>query len=90
MPERSSIVAALGAHVSWANTTDRASRTAPARKAFIERFEREIREQFPDLNDAEIALRAEHAKKAYYLRLALASAKSRKAKAAARKSGGAR
>lgn len=46
-----------------------------------DRFERQVREQFPGLDDAEIAVRAEHLKKAYYLRLALKSAQARRAKA---------
>lgn len=83
------IASQVGAHESWARTTDRSARTAPARKAFDDRFAAEIREQFPDLDDAEVVIRAEHARKAYYLRLALKSAEVRKAKAA-RKSGGAR
>jgi hypothetical protein len=74
------LVAQLAAHESWSRTPDRAARTAPARKAMLDRFERMIREQFPDLDDAEVVVRAEHAKKAYYLRLALASAKARRAR----------
>lgn len=88
MPEKRSVIAALGAHESWANTPDRAARTAPARKAMLDRFEQQIRDAHPDLTEAEVAVRAEHARKAYFLRLALASAKARKAKAA-RKAGGA-
>lgn len=89
-PQVRVLTAQIGAHVSWANTEDRAARTAPARKAFEDRFTVQIREQFPDLDDAEVVVRAEHAKKAYYLRLALKSAAARKAKAASRKSGGGR
>ncbi|MEV6348561.1 hypothetical protein [Actinoplanes sp. NPDC051851] len=85
---KSNLAQKLGAHMSWAQTADRTERTAPARKAFEDRFAAQIREQFPDLDDAEVAVRAEHLKKAYYLKLALASAKARKAKAA-RKPGGA-
>jgi len=48
-------------------------------------IERQVREAFPDLDDAEIVVRAEHAKKAYYLKLALKSAQVRRAKAAAHK-----
>lgn len=84
MPARSSIIAALGAHESWARTEDRTARTAPARKAFEDRFAAQVREEFPDLDDAQVAVRAEHAKKAYYLRLALKSAAARKAKAASK------
>ena len=48
----------------------------------LDRFERQVREALPDLDDAEVAVRAEHAKKAYYLKLALKSAQARRAKAA--------
>lgn len=74
-----------GAHESWARTTDRSARTESARKAFDDRFAAQVREEFPDLDDAEVAVRAEHLKKAYFLRLSLASAKSRKDQAAARR-----
>lgn len=88
-PQVRALTAQIGAHVSWAQTADRTARTAPARKAFEDRFAAQVREEFPDLDDAEVATRAEHLKKAYYLRLSLASAQARKAKAASRKSGGA-
>jgi hypothetical protein len=50
--------------------------TAPARAAFLSRFEREVD---PDgvLDPAERARRAEHAKRLYFTRLALKSAKAR-------------
>ncbi len=50
--------------------------TAPARKAFLDRFEREVD---PDgvLAPAERARQAEHARKAYFTGLAYASARSR-------------
>lgn len=74
--------ARLAAHSSWANTADPAARTAPARKAALDRFEREVD---PDgtLPPADRARRAEHARKAYFTRLALASAKARRKPAAA-------
>jgi hypothetical protein len=67
----------IGAHESWARTEDRAARTAPARRAFDARFEREVD---PDevLPPAERAQRAAHARKAYFARLALKSAKARR------------
>lgn len=73
----------IGAHTSWANTTDPAARTAPARAASAARFEREVD---PDgiLPPAERARRAESARKAYFTALAFKSAKARR-----RKSGGA-
>lgn len=76
-PEQRTLRARLAAHESWARTTDPAARTAAARKAANHRFERQIREQFPDISDAEVARRAEHARKAYFTRLAFQSAKAR-------------
>lgn len=75
------IHARLAAHASWANTNDPATRTAPARKAALERFERQVD---PDgsLPAAERARRAEHARKAYFLSLALKSAQARRKRAA--------
>jgi hypothetical protein len=63
----------LGAHVSWARTSDRAARTRPAREAFIARFEAEVD---PDgtLSIQERALRAEHAMKAHMARIRLTKA----------------
>jgi hypothetical protein len=51
--------------------------TGPARAAFASRFEREVD---PDgiLIPAERARRAEHARKAYFTRLALKSAQARR------------
>jgi len=73
--------ARLAAHESWARTEDAAARTEPARRAFLERFEREVD---PDgtLAPAERARRAEHARKAHFARLALKSAQARRRKAA--------
>ncbi|WP_410669148.1 hypothetical protein [Amycolatopsis sp. cmx-4-68] len=77
------LAGAIGAHTSWANTTDRAARTAPARKASLERFEREVD---PDgtLPPEERARRATHKRKAYFLGLAAKSAASRRRTAAHR------
>lgn len=75
-PTTRQIIGAIGAHESWSRTTDRAARTAPGRRAFLEKFEREVD---PDgtLPPAERAVRAEHARRAYFARLALKSAKAR-------------
>jgi hypothetical protein len=72
----------LAAHTSWANTTDRSARTEPARTAALGRFERQVD---PDgtLPPAERERRAEHAKKAYFLDLALKSKKAREARKSA-------
>lgn len=72
-----SLIARLAAHESWANTADPSARTAPARRAMLNRFERQID---PDgvLSPAERARRAGHARKAYFARLALRSAQARR------------
>jgi hypothetical protein len=68
--------ARIAAHALHAQISDETEHTAPARAAFLSRFEREVD---PDglLEPGERARRAEHAKKAYFLKLALASRKSR-------------
>jgi hypothetical protein len=68
--------ARIAAHTSWARTVDPSARTAPGRKAALERFEREVD---PDgvLEPAERARRAESARKAYFAWLAYLSAKAR-------------
>jgi len=75
-----SLRARVAAHTSWAATTDRAARTAPARRAALDRFERQVD---PDgtLDPAERALRAESAKKAYFAGLALRSVEARRRRA---------
>lgn len=74
--EQRVIRARIAAHESWANTVDPSARTAPARRAALDRFERQVD---PDgvLPPADRARRAEHARKAYFTRLAFKSAKAR-------------
>lgn len=81
-PEQRVLRAQIAAHVQWSKTEDPAEHTAPARKAFLDRFEREVD---PDgaLPPEERARRASHARQAYFKRLALKSARAR----AARKAG---
>jgi hypothetical protein len=71
----------IGAHVMHSRHDSREV-TAPARAAFLARFEREVD---PDgaLPEPERARRAEQARKAYFARLALASARTRRRKAGA-------
>lgn len=70
MPERDqAALGRIGAHVSWANTKDRAARTAPARAALEQKF---LDEAGGD------ARRAAHLRKAYFQRLALKSAEARR------------
>lgn len=70
----------LGAHAQWARTTDRTARTVAARAGYYRRFENEVD---PDrvLDPAERAKRAENARQAHMLKLALASAKARRLRA---------
>jgi hypothetical protein len=68
-----SLIARLAAHTSWAATTDRAARTAPARAALEARF---LEQAGGD------PVRAEHLRKAHFARLALKSAQARRKAAA--------
>lgn len=78
---RRSLLAKIASHESWAKTDDRSARTAPARAAFLDRFERQVD---PDgtLDPAERAKRAKHARTAHFHRLALRSAEARRARKA--------
>lgn len=70
----------IAAHVRWSKE-DPVEGTARARAAFLDRFEKEVDPEGllpPD----ERARRATHARKAYFQRLALKSAKARRARAA--------
>lgn len=81
-PAQRALHARLASHSRWAKTADPAAATAPARAAFLDRFERQVD---PDgtLPPEERRRRAEHARKAYFLRLAMASAKARRKAGAA-------
>lgn len=70
----------LGAHAQWARTDDRTARTAAARAAFHKRFENQV-DPHGVLDPAERAKRAEHARQAHMLKLAMASAKARRLRA---------
>ena len=69
--------ARIAAYTRWSRTPDAASATAPARRAFDLRFEREVD---PDgsLSPEVRRTLAERARKAYFARLAYASAKARR------------
>lgn len=75
-PTTRTLTARIAAHESWATTSDRSKRTAAARTALLERFFHEVD---PDgtLPEAERQRRAEHARSAYYTRLALRSHQAR-------------
>jgi hypothetical protein len=74
-PEQRSLRARIAAETSWANTLDPTARTAPARAALDAKF---LDQAGGD------PVRAEHLRKAHFLRLALKSAQAR----SARKMGG--
>jgi len=71
-----SMRARKAAHVRWANT-DSAKASEDARRRILDRFEDQVD---PDnvLTPAERVKRAEHARKAHFAGLALASAKARR------------
>ena len=71
--------ARMAAHALHAKVSDPKAHTAPARAVFLSRFEREVDPEGV-LTPEERARRAEHAKKAYFLKLALASREARKKK----------
>jgi hypothetical protein len=74
-------LAKLGAHEKWLRVKDRSQATEPARRAFDDKFVREVKERFgDDLPSDELAFRVEHARKAYYTRPQLASMRSRRKK----------
>lgn len=71
----------LAAHISWAKTTDRSSRTAAARRASHHtRFLVQARKENPGATEAELAGIAASLKKAHYQALALKSAQARRIK----------
>jgi hypothetical protein len=69
----------LASYESWANTKDRTARTAPGRAANIARFEQLVD---PDgvMTPEARAQAAEAARRAHYKRMALKSAKARRAR----------
>lgn len=73
MESELAIAGRLGAHVSWANTTNRTERTAPARAA--------LEQKFLDEADGD-PQRAASIRKAYYARLALKSVQARRGRKA--------
>lgn len=80
-PSARTMISRIASHEKWANTPDRAAATASARRAFEDRFLRQARERFGDLPLADLQQRAESIRKAYFTRLARASAEARARKA---------
>ena len=77
-----SLRAQIAAHHKHAKYDPRES-TAPARRVFLDRFEREA-DLDGVLSPDERRRRASHLKKAYFLRLALKSAKARRRRSSTR------
>lgn len=72
-------IARLAAHSKWALCEDRSAATQAARDGLLRKFEDEVDPE-RKLPDADRAQRAESARRAYYQRIALKSAQSRRAK----------
>ena len=85
LPSPTSLRGRIGAHALHARYDSREI-TAPARAAFLDRFEREAD---PDgtLSSQERARRAGHLRKAYFTRLALKSAQARRRRTTRRNGG---
>jgi hypothetical protein len=79
-PSERSLRARLAVHASWAQTSDRSARTAPARRAALQRFESEVDPEGV-LPPAERAQRAEQAMRSHMSRMALRSVQARQGKA---------
>jgi hypothetical protein len=79
-PFEQSMRARMAAHVMWSKTPDWTARTAPARKAALDRFEKAVD---PDgvLDPAERAKRAAAARSAHFTQLAYRSVRARRLKA---------
>lgn len=79
-PKERSQLARAAVHTRWSKTDDRTAATGPARRGMDARFEREVD---PDglLDPAERARRVTSARKAYFINLALKSARVRKRRA---------
>jgi hypothetical protein len=67
----------MAAHSRWARTPDRSGATAPARRGFAARFEREVDPEGKLPREVRARL-AESARKAYFARLGYLSAKARR------------
>jgi len=76
-PEQRSSRASMNASASWAKTDDWSARTAPARQAFLDRFDKQVDPDGTLAPDAR-ARRAAHARRAYFLGLAIKSADARR------------
>lgn len=81
-PSELSMRQQAAAHSRWAKETDRSAATEPARRGLLDRFEREVDPE-GRLTPTERQRRAESARRAFYVRMALKSAQARRKKRAA-------
>jgi hypothetical protein len=82
-PEQRRMRAEVAVHTSWANTSNRQARTAPARQAALSRFERQV-DPAGTMDPDERERRAESARKAHFRQMAYKSARVRAARKATR------
>ena len=80
-PEQRRLRASIAAHAQWVATPDWSARTAKARQTFLDRFERQV-DPVGELDPVVRAKRAEAARRAYFVGLALKSSRARGAKKA--------
>ena len=80
-PGEQSLRGRLAAHILHARRDPRET-TANGRAAFVARFEREV-DPAGELDPSERRRRAEHARRAYFVRLSLAALEARRARRAA-------
>lgn len=78
-PTERALQARLAAHTKWASCDNPTNETAPARAAFDRQFVEQV-DPAGTLSPTELARRVEHARKAYFARLALKSAQARRVK----------
>jgi hypothetical protein len=78
-PAARALRAKIAAHEKWARNPDRKAATAPARRGFDARFERQVDPdgELARTNPRELAARVKSAKSAYFARLSLRSAMAR-------------
>jgi hypothetical protein len=80
-------IESIASNTRWSRVEDRTAETEPARLGLLKCFETEV-DPHQRLDSVERAKRADNARKAHYTRMALASARSRRASAAAKRGEG--
>ncbi len=76
-PAHRYMAAAVASNTRWAHEPDRTAATSPGRAAFMRRFEDDVDPE-RKLSSADRARRADSARRAYFMRLAIKSADSRR------------